>query len=309
MGIEQMGDNTATPNSLLKVLIIEDNPGDADLLIYVLKRAEILNLLNFSFDCVVQDSLQKAEDYLDSQAVNLLISDLNLPDSNGEDTIERLNKRMLIQPSIMLTGVDSWDMSVKSLQNGFQDYLVKSDITPNTLAKSIRYAMDRFKLLETINSLAIIDDLTKLYNHRAFYQIAENQLQSLARDRKDAVLLYIDIDDFKSINNTFGHLEGDFALGEAAKILKSTLLQSDIIGRVGGDEFVVLSRETTNVSHLIKKIEDARKESEKNFNKPYRIIFNVGYCIREYYDVRALSELIDAANQCMLLDNRDKKLL
>jgi diguanylate cyclase (GGDEF)-like protein/PAS domain S-box-containing protein len=99
----------------------------------------------------------------------------------------------------------------------------------------------RQKELETsLRSLSITDALTGLYNRRGLFALAEQQIKSVNRSKQWLSVLYADLDNLKEINDKFGHQEGDAALARGADILRTTFRESDIIARIGGDEFVVI---------------------------------------------------------------------
>ncbi len=95
-------------------------------------------------------------------------------------------------------------------------------------------------LEESLRSLSITDSLTGLYNRRGLFALAEQQLKMVNRSQKWLSVIFTDLDDLKSINDKFGHQEGDAALIRTADILRDTFRESDIIARVGGDEFVAI---------------------------------------------------------------------
>lgn len=96
------------------------------------------------------------------------------------------------------------------------------------------------QLREELKELAITDDLTGLLNRRGFFTLGEHQLRLAVRQRKDLFLLYADLDNMKTINDTLGHEQGDEALRVTASLLREAFRESDVIGRLGGDEFAVL---------------------------------------------------------------------
>ena len=108
----------------------------------------------------------------------------------------------------------------------------------------IKSEEERKQTEKVIRNLSITDDLTNLFNRRGFFTLAEQQLQIASRTGREMVLLFVDLDKLKSINDALGHAEGDQALRETATILKNSFRESDIIARIGGDEFVVLAAET-----------------------------------------------------------------
>lgn len=114
--------------------------------------------------------------------------------------------------------------------------------------ESIRDITERKQMEEEIKSLSITDPLTGLYNRRGFLTLAEQQMKISARSNKELLLIYIDLDGMKVVNDTLGHMKGDELLIEAAQVLKEVFRKADIIARMGGDEFAVLVLETETVS-------------------------------------------------------------
>ncbi len=102
-------------------------------------------------------------------------------------------------------------------------------------------------LMEEVRSLSLADELTGLYNRRGFFALAQQQLKIANRTKRDVSLFYFDLDDMKKINDLLGHGEGDSALKQAADVLRDTFRESDIIARIGGDEFVVMAVESPEI--------------------------------------------------------------
>lgn len=137
------------------------------------------------------------------------------------------------------------------------------------LAK-LKSAMDNHK------ALAGTDPLTAIPNRRAFYDLAEMELNKARRYQKPLSVLYVDIDNFKQINDRLGHHIGDTLLFSAAKMMKSNLRAIDIMGRFGGDEFVVLLAETGagSVALVARKLKDNLSKLMQNNNWP--VTFSIG---------------------------------
>ncbi|NQV29773.1 MAG: sensor domain-containing diguanylate cyclase [Candidatus Marinimicrobia bacterium] len=108
------------------------------------------------------------------------------------------------------------------------------------ISQSLGAALTRFSLYERLNNYATIDSLTHLYNLRALKQRFEEELARAARYQNSLVVLFLDLDKFKLINDTYGHLMGDFVLREVSQIIRDTIRTSDIPGRYGGEEFVII---------------------------------------------------------------------
>lgn len=104
---------------------------------------------------------------------------------------------------------------------------------------------ERKQVEERLYALSTRDELTGLYNRRGFFTLVEQQLKMADRGKNDIHIFYADMDNLKEINDTHGHQEGDLAIAEMAAILKETFRESDIIARVGGDEFVAVPVGTT----------------------------------------------------------------
>jgi len=104
----------------------------------------------------------------------------------------------------------------------------------------VRDITEHKQMAEKLKSLSLYDDLTGLYNRRGFLPLAEKSLSLANRQKKDLLMIYLDLNDLKVINDTWGHLEGDQALMDTAEILKKTYRVVDIIARMSGDEFAVI---------------------------------------------------------------------
>jgi len=149
--------------------------------------------------------------------------------------------------------------------------------------------------------LATLDDLTKIPNRRGFVKLAQHSLDICARHKIPASLVFFDLDKFKSINDTFGHAEGDRTLIEFSRLMQKTFRDSDVIGRLGGDEFSALltdaSHEVANkvVSRLRASIDLYNKESDSG----YEIIFSEGIVTIDHEKDVSLESLLNQADALM----------
>jgi diguanylate cyclase (GGDEF)-like protein len=130
--------------------------------------------------------------------------------------------------------------------------------------------------IDTHKTLARTDSLTLVHNRRAFHDLAELELSKARRSQKPLSVLYVDIDNFKQINDRFGHQLGDALLGSVAKTIKSNIRAIDIIARLGGDEFAILLAETGSgaVALVARKLKEKLLGLKRNFNWP--VTFSIG---------------------------------
>lgn len=162
---------------------------------------------------------------------------------------------------------------------------------------------------ERLYGLSITDEMTGLYNRRGFFTLAEQQLKLARRLKKGIYMLYADMDNLKLINDNFGHKEGDAALIEIAAILRENFRESDIIARIGGDEFVVVPIATTE-DHLDTVIIRLRKALDDwNLRKElgYRLSLSVGISYFDPQNPCTIDELLAHGDKAMYEEKRTKK--
>jgi len=129
-----------------------------------------------------------------------------------------------------------------------------------------------------LENLSLIDDLTGLYNRKGFLALADHRMAAAMREGDAFSVAFIDLDDLKTINDTFGHETGNHALIEVAGVLKESFRQSDILGRIGGDEFAVFilhadENETAGIQRRVQQHLDACNAA---LNRRYRLSFSIG---------------------------------
>jgi diguanylate cyclase (GGDEF)-like protein/PAS domain S-box-containing protein len=177
------------------------------------------------------------------------------------------------------------------------------------MAALFAIAVDRKRKEDELRDMSLTDELTGLHNRRGFFTLADQQLKIANRSRKEMFLLYGDLDGLKLINDTFGHDEGDRALAETAIILKDTFRESDIIARVGGDEFVSLVVEAGDMGAdaLAQRVRE--KFAERNARPGQRFVLSISYGIVLYDpgNPSSVQDLVNAADKLMYADKMSKK--
>ena len=241
--------------------------------------------------------------------VDVILLDLDLPDSGGLVSFERISAFAPEVPIVVLTQVDDERLALESVQGGAQDFLVKGNLTSSMLTRSLRYAVERHRLMSALRSLSLIDDLTGLYNRRGFTDLGEQYLKLARRTGRSATLIYLDVDRFKTINDTLGHHMGDRALLRIADILRQTFRRSDIIGRLGGDEFAVLAPESSGdpPELLVHRVKGAVREFDSASPEPYRLSVSVGVARFDGDALVRLDDLLAEADAAMYEEKRAKR--
>lgn len=239
----QPGGGPAPPASdaALKVLVVEDSLADARLLREALKDANAPVELNFV------STLAEAEQTVRSAAYDCVLLDLGLPDANGVDNVQRIRAANRTQTVVIMTGLDSEEAALGTLQRGAQDYLVKGRYDGAFIVRVIRRAMERNRVLNEVDQLreyqyyvATHDALTGLPNRQLFEDRARTALAQAQRENGTLAVGYLDLDGFKPVNDTHGHAIGDALLRAVGQVLSDSVRATDTVARIGGDEFLIL---------------------------------------------------------------------
>jgi diguanylate cyclase (GGDEF)-like protein len=166
---------------------------------------------------------------------------------------------------------------------------------------------DRKKIEEQLREAAITDDLTGLLNRRGFFAFSGQQQKTADRSGRPMSLLYLDVDNMKVINDQLGHDTGDQALRDTATILKKTFRTSDIIGRVGGDEFAVLLADQSrrDIEEIVKS--NLRKNVEahnESASRKYELSISMGMSRHDPEHPSSVEELVADADKMMYEDKK-----
>jgi diguanylate cyclase (GGDEF)-like protein len=157
-----------------------------------------------------------------------------------------------------------------------------------------------------LRCLALMDDLTCLFNRRGFFAAATQQLKLAQRNAQSLLLLFCDVDNLKKINDTYGHREGDLALIRTADALEQSFRGSDILSRLGGDEFLVLASETSNQTReiILRRLEKNLKKSSATEPR-YALSLCVGVARFDPMRSVSLGELMAQADEAMYEQKRN----
>ena len=239
----------------LTVLMVEDNPGDVYLVREMLQTEGEERI-----DLLTTNRISGAIQILSESRIDAVLLDLGLPDENGLETVKKLREASETIPIVILSGLEDEKMAVTAIQMGAQDFLVKGTISGLLLTRSIFYAIKRKEMDQQLYHLAFHDPLTNLANRKLFYERIDRSIQWSERHRKSMALVFLDLNDFKAINDSFGHTAGDTLLKEVARRLQHALRRTDTIARVGGDEFAIILDDvvdTHDVGLIVRHLLDA----------------------------------------------------
>lgn len=281
----------------LNLLLVEDNRGDARLVELMLEQSGL---------CIGwlerRERLQDAIQAQRTTPADLVLLDLNLPDSSGLETFYEFSEQCEGCAVIVLTGLSDEDSALQAVRSGAQDYLVKGADIGDRLGAAIRYAFERNSKLQQQRELALYDPLTGLFNRRGFFALGEQQLQLARRRGSGLALLYLDVDNLKRANDRFGHQAGDRLLVAVADLLRETFRESDVLARVGGDEFVVLAIDTEpeDGPTLLDRLERKRQRINEARDLPLQISAGLSYT--EGGDDVELEDLLRQADRMMYIE-------
>ncbi|MHB9026617.1 MAG: GGDEF domain-containing protein [Armatimonadota bacterium] len=183
------------------------------------------------------------------------------------------------------------------------------DGVPHLALGLVEDITERKQAEERLLSLLRTDELTGLYNRRGFYTLAEQLLKLALRRKQELLLVYVDIDGMKTINDTHGHTAGDFALIETATLLKDTFRESDIIARFGGDEFVVLAPDThrSHAARIIERLEAKLLERNAVIYQRFPLSLSYGTVYFDHASPRTLQEILVQADHAMYHEKERKR--
>ncbi|MEO7414630.1 MAG: diguanylate cyclase [Opitutaceae bacterium] len=241
-----------------KVLLIDD-----DRLQYRVTQALFGNFRAEKYELHwVSNYAEGLEQLLSGNCVVCLL-DYQLGPRTGLQLIREAAERGCHVPIIFLTADASEWVDIEAMNAGALDYLVKGEITPRAMEHSLRYALKLGATMEALRLLATRDELTGLFNRREFDRILREERERALRFGHPLALVLIDVDHFKSVNDTYGHQAGDLVLSEVAGRLAKQVRTVDRIARFGGEEFALVLIETNYqaATHVAEKICRAQEKT------------------------------------------------
>ncbi|HXK25505.1 MAG TPA: EAL domain-containing protein [Myxococcota bacterium] len=244
--------------SRIRVLCVGGSDADAQEVGALLGASRIV-----AFEIVHSADLADALALAESRNVDVMLLLLDANDAPRMAALARARLSAPLLPIVVLSHLDDESVALRALQNGARGYLVRSETSPRLLVTTLGAALESHRMILQLNTarerarhLATHDQLTGLANRSLFHDRLEQAVAAARRGRHKLAVLFVDLDGFKSINDTLGHAVGDGLLRGIARRIASCLRETDTAARLGGDEFAVM---LTNLGNELDSATVARK--------------------------------------------------
>jgi diguanylate cyclase (GGDEF)-like protein len=282
-----------------KILVVDDDEPMRKLIVSLLSPR--------GHQCVTANNGREALDKIMETKFDALITDIAMPEMDGITLTKELSKHYQNIPVMVMTGYTEEYSAETVIASGAREFIKK----PFSISEfPIRFdiMMRDHKVEEALLALSLTDELTGLYNRRRFFVLTEQYMKLSVRTKKKLLLLFIDMDNLKWINDHHGHNQGDQALIDLANILKKTFRESDIVARIGGDEFVVLSESTDeNGEIVLTRLYENVKDHNAKTSRCYALSISVGTTQFDPKYPISIDELLSRADALMYAQKRKRR--
>jgi diguanylate cyclase (GGDEF)-like protein len=278
----------------LTVMVIEDHPDQRELLEIVLQKE--------GYRVVPAANGVEALAKLEKEPAQVILSDVMMPKMDGFELMRKIRSNPLFKNVyiILITARIQERDRVQGLDLGADDYITKPFSFSELLAR-VRVGSRVVQYQQHLEHQALVDSLTGLFNRGAFERKMEEEFERTQRYHHQLSVLMLDVDNFKKVNDTYGHHWGDEVLKKIAELLKSKTRRSDYPARYGGEEFVLILPETDIESALnveMKVRAEIKAATLGTKARSFSITVSVGVsstCNKEYSDWHQLLEDADQA--------------
>jgi diguanylate cyclase (GGDEF)-like protein len=257
----------------LRVLAVEDNPDDAELLILELEQS------GYTILCERVDSADDMSAALDRAQWDVILADHSMPGFNALAALALMHQKRLDLPFIIVSGSIGEEIAVAAMRAGAHDYLLKNNLTRLAPAierelREVRIRRERQQALKEIEALAFYDRLTGLPNRTLFLKELQRWIDRSKQQPDFFGVVFVDIDRYKSVKYGFGHAKGDQFLVEVARRLSDWIQPFDRLARVGEDAFVLLLRNLGSLDELRQRVEQAHHLLRQPFRVEQSLIYS-----------------------------------
>jgi diguanylate cyclase (GGDEF)-like protein len=277
-------------NKPTHILIVDDQISIAAFYAAILEQA--------GMQVTIETNPYEVLTVMQAHGPDLLLLDLNMPEVNGDElaAVIRQQEQFQSTPILFFSASAHPDKKTDLLAIGSDDLLSK-DMPPEELVRHVKSRVDRAKIL---TAMMYQDSLTGLLNHAQIQLAAERVFQHCNRKGSTFTIAMIDIDKFKSVNDTYGHLTGDRVIKALAQLLQQRLRLTDYIGRFGGEEFLLIMPDITvkNAWHLLDGLRIAFSQIDfKENGVQFNVSFSTG--IAENTNTKNFMEQIKIADEAL----------
>ncbi len=276
--------------------------------------------LNLRFT-YISPSVERMRGYTVQEAISQKMEEVFTPDS-FKVAMKSFEKQLAEEKMKTKDLFKSWTLELEQMCKDSSTmwtetrmtFMRNSDGSPIGILGVTRDITETVQMREKLRALSLHDELTGLYNRRGFLNLAQQQIKIADRTKTykimdEILLLFIDLDNLKQINDELGHNEGDRTLVDIAKILKKTFRESDIIARFGGDEFAILALKTREDKTLCERLQKNIDAYNVLGNSSYTLSISIGVAIYNPEKPSTLDELISRADTLMYEHKKSKKNL
>ncbi|MCK5877437.1 MAG: diguanylate cyclase [Candidatus Marithrix sp.] len=282
------------------ILIVDDNPQNLQVLGSILKE--------HGYKPAAAQNGEKAIEFVQKKIPDLILLDIMMPGMDGIEVCRRFKVQESTKdiPIIFITALSEIQDKLKAFAIGGVDYITKPFIAEEVLAR-INVHLNLKAALEKLRFVSITDEMTGVFNRSFAYEILNKQIETAKRTKEDFIICYIDIDNLKKVNDTFGHAEGDLLINKVVDALKKITRVSDYIFRMGGDEFLLIFPriQLNDFNGLINRIR-YQLNNEKICEQP--IDFSFGFAEFDYRQHISPDELINIADSDMYKVKLQKRI-
>ena len=289
--------NDRTDETPFTVLVVEDHPDQRELLAIVLQRE--------GYRVITAANGLEALEKLETENIQIALSDIMMPKMDGFELIKRIRSNPALKSIylILITARIQEGDRVRGLDLGADDYITKPFSFSELLAR-VRVGSRVVHYQKHLEYQTQVDSLTGLFNRRAFEKKIHEEFERSKRYHNPLSVLILDIDNFKTINDTYGHHGGDAALVKISETFREKTRQTDFPARYGGEEFVLVLPETDQESALqvASKIHEAiRSCAFGTTARPYTLTVSIWVSSTSARFYSDWHEMVDDADQALYL--------
>jgi two-component system cell cycle response regulator len=282
-----------------RVLIVDDEEPVRNLIV------SLLSNYGHSYE-TAQDGVAALE-RIKKSSFDSSVIDIVMPIMDGIALTKELLNLCPDLPIMVMTGHADEHSAEKAIAAGAREFIKKPFSIDEFILRFDKMMRDR-KGEEELLALSLTDELTGLHNRRRFFILTEQCLKVAIRKKKRWVLLYIDMDDLKWINDHCGHNEGDQALIRLATILRKTFRESDVIARIGGDEFAVLLESSPESdAMLVGRLYENIRDYNAKVSQDYKLSISMGASRFDPEYPISVDKLLSKADALMYAQKRRAK--